>query len=82
MPDAVAIQRSYYAVAETYDKNHGGDEGYWLKRRGRGYIISDGDGISYSYSVFNDWKQIRAASCNIQLLSTSDMKSPWSAIAY
>lgn len=31
----------------------------WLKTRGRGYSESEGDGIAYSYSVFNDWPQIR-----------------------
>jgi SAM-dependent methyltransferase len=29
-----------------------------LKTRGRGYRISEGDGISYSYSVYDSYKQI------------------------
>ena len=37
--------------------------GFWhvadfVKTRGRGYMISDGDGVAYSYSVFNDYDQI------------------------
>jgi ubiquinone/menaquinone biosynthesis C-methylase UbiE len=30
-----------------------------IKTRGRGYTISDGDGVAYSYSVFNNYKQIK-----------------------
>lgn len=31
----------------------------WLKTRGRGYSITTGDGLAYSYSVFNDYRLIR-----------------------
>ena len=31
----------------------------WIKTGGRGYSLSEGDGVAYSYSVFNDWPQIR-----------------------
>ena len=31
----------------------------WIKTGGRGYSVSEGDGVAYSYSVFNDWPQIR-----------------------
>ncbi|HEY5619801.1 MAG TPA: class I SAM-dependent methyltransferase [Vicinamibacterales bacterium] len=30
----------------------------WVKTGGRGYSVSEGDGVAYSYSVFNDWPQI------------------------
>jgi len=31
-----------------------------IKTRGKGYLISEGDGLSYSYSVFNDMPLIRS----------------------
>ena len=31
----------------------------WIKTGGRGYSVSEGDGVAYSYSVFNDWPRIR-----------------------
>jgi ubiquinone/menaquinone biosynthesis C-methylase UbiE len=42
-----------------------------IKTRGRGYIYTDGDGISYSYSVFNDVPQITKA-CSIRFISGAD----------
>lgn len=30
----------------------------FIKTRGKGYSISEGDGLAYSYSVFNNYKQI------------------------
>src|SRR5664280_1185435 len=29
-----------------------------IKTKGKGYMISEGDGLAYSYSVFNDYRQI------------------------
>jgi SAM-dependent methyltransferase len=43
-----------------------------LKTRGKGYSISVGDGLSYSYSVFNNYKQIRRQCKKIHLLNTTD----------
>jgi len=43
-----------------------------IKTRGKGYAISEGDGLFYSYSVFNDYKQIRQACESVHLLNTSD----------
>ena len=34
--------------------------------------MSEGDGLVYSYSVFNDYKQIRAACESVHLLNTAD----------
>jgi len=31
----------------------------WIKTRGRGYTITEGDGLAYSYSVFSDHEVIR-----------------------
>jgi ubiquinone/menaquinone biosynthesis C-methylase UbiE len=44
----------------------------FVKTRGRGYTISEGDGLSYSYSVFNDYEQIRAQCSAVHILNTED----------
>ncbi len=43
-----------------------------IKTKGKGYVMSEGDGLVYSYSVFNDYKQIRAACETVHLLNTTD----------
>lgn len=43
-----------------------------IKTRGTGYTISEGDGLAYSYSVFNNYKQIREQCCSVHLLNTRD----------
>jgi ubiquinone/menaquinone biosynthesis C-methylase UbiE len=45
---------------------------YRLKTKGKGYHVSEGDGLAYSYSVFNDYAQIREACESIHLLNTTD----------
>jgi len=44
----------------------------FIKTKGKGYTISEGDGLAYSYSVFNDYKQIQAQCRKIHLLNTND----------
>ena len=44
----------------------------FIKTKGKGYTISEGDGLFYSYSVFNDYKQIRKACESVHLLNTSN----------
>ena len=41
-----------------------------IKTKGKGYSISEGDGLAYSYSVFNNYKQIENQCKNIHLLNT------------
>jgi len=41
-----------------------------VKTRGRGYTVSAGDGVSYSYSVFQSYAQIRSACRDVYLLNT------------
>lgn len=41
----------------------------FIKTNGRGYTVSEGDGLAYSYSVFNNYKQI-AAKCHTHILNT------------
>ena len=43
-----------------------------LKTGGKGYIISAGDGLAYSYSVFNNYEQIRARCSSVHILNTRD----------
>jgi hypothetical protein len=38
---------------------------------GKGYIVSEGDGIAYAYSVFNSYKQIQQECKSIHLLNTT-----------
>jgi hypothetical protein len=44
----------------------------FIKTKGKGYTISEGDGLFYSYSVFNNYKQIAQACQSVYLLSTTD----------
>lgn len=43
----------------------------FVKTRGRGYTISEGDGLAYSYSVFTNYAQIRKECRSVHLLNTS-----------
>jgi ubiquinone/menaquinone biosynthesis C-methylase UbiE len=43
-----------------------------VKTRGRGYIVTEGDGVSYSYSVFSSLPQIRAACDEVHFLNLSN----------
>ncbi len=40
----------------------------WVKTRGRGYTFTEGDGVAYSYSVFSNLDQLRAASRELHLI--------------
>jgi SAM-dependent methyltransferase len=42
-----------------------------VKTRGKGYTISDGDGLAYSYSVFNNYKQISSACERVHCINTA-----------
>ena len=44
----------------------------FVKTRGKGYSITEGDGLAYSYSVFSDYDQIRAACKSVHVLNTLD----------
>jgi ubiquinone/menaquinone biosynthesis C-methylase UbiE len=43
----------------------------FINTKGRGYSISEGDGLAYSYSVFNDYKQIARTCQSVHLLNTN-----------
>ena len=42
----------------------------FIKTQGKGYTVSDGDGLAYSYSVFNDYRRIRKACDSVHILNT------------
>lgn len=44
----------------------------FLKTKGKGYSISEGDGLAYSYSVFNNYDQIKSQCTRVHLLNTRD----------
>jgi ubiquinone/menaquinone biosynthesis C-methylase UbiE len=44
----------------------------FLKTGGKGYAVSEGDGLFYSYSVFDNYKQIRRACRSVHVLNTAD----------
>lgn len=46
-----------------------------IKTRGKGYTISEGDGLAYSYSVFDNYKQI-ARECSSVYLFGDDGSGP------
>lgn len=43
----------------------------WVKTRSKGYTFSEGDGIAYSYSVFQSLRQIQRAWSDVQIMATS-----------
>lgn len=42
-----------------------------IKTRGKGYTISEGDGLAYSYSVFDDYKMIARACSSVHMMGTN-----------
>ena len=44
----------------------------YIKTRGKGYIVTEGDGVSYSYSVFNQYAQIKSACRSVHFINTTD----------
>lgn len=44
----------------------------FIKTRGKGYTWSEGDGVAYSYSVFNNLAQVRKRCSRVHLLSTTN----------
>ena len=44
----------------------------WLRTGGKGYHVSAGDGLFYSYSVYNNFRQIRKACRYVYQVNTAD----------
>lgn len=50
----------------------------WTLTRGRGYDVSDGEGVSYSYSVFTSLPQVRSHCTELYVLNTQPLRgSSW-----
>jgi ubiquinone/menaquinone biosynthesis C-methylase UbiE len=47
-----------------------------IKTKGRGYTLSVGDGVTYSYSIFNNYKQISNCCASIYLFNTATGGGP------
>jgi ubiquinone/menaquinone biosynthesis C-methylase UbiE len=43
-----------------------------IKTKGKGYSITEGDGLRYSYSVFNNYKQIKKSCRRVHMINTRD----------
>ena len=43
----------------------------WIKTRGKRYTYSKGDGIAYSYSVFQSLRQVRTVWTDVKIYATS-----------
>jgi len=43
-----------------------------IKTKGKGYTISDGDGLAYSYSVFNDYRRIEEQCKSMHVVNTTN----------
>ncbi|MEO8213075.1 MAG: class I SAM-dependent methyltransferase [Myxococcales bacterium] len=41
----------------------------WVKTKGKGYTITEGDGLAYSYSVFNDYELLRSRCRVVHLMN-------------
>jgi ubiquinone/menaquinone biosynthesis C-methylase UbiE len=46
-----------------------------IKTKGKGYTISEGDGLAYSYSIFSDFDYIRHKTKRVHILNTSNTTS-------
>jgi len=44
----------------------------FIKTKGKGYTISEGDGLAYSYSVFNNYHQIKSSCKSVHIINTLD----------
>jgi ubiquinone/menaquinone biosynthesis C-methylase UbiE len=43
----------------------------YIKTAGRGYSVTEGDGLSYSYSLFNNYRQISRATKRVHIINVS-----------
>ena len=44
----------------------------FIKTKGKGYTISEGDGLAYSYSVFRNYRQIKSSCKSVHIINTKD----------
>lgn len=43
----------------------------WIRTRGKGYVISEGDGLFYPYSVFSSFELVNESCAKVMLWSTA-----------
>lgn len=61
------ISRAIKQVANSLGLWHLVD---FIKTGGRGYTVSEGDGLAYSYSVFDNYEQIRRECASVHVINT------------
>ena len=44
----------------------------FIKTKGKGYALSEGDGLAYSYSVFRNYRQIKSSCKSVHIINTKD----------
>jgi hypothetical protein len=54
----------------------------FVKTGGKGYRISEGDGLSYSYSVFSDYKQIKDRCKSVHILNITGAINPYRSASH
>ena len=42
----------------------------FINSKGKGYYVSEGDGLSYSYSVFENYRQIKSSCKSVHIINT------------
>lgn len=45
----------------------------WVRTRGRGFLVSDGDGVAYSFSVLDCYERLRLGGNHVYLLTTTPL---------
>ena len=45
-----------------------------IKTKGKGFTISEGDGLSYSYSAFNEYKMLSNACRSVHMMNTTNAR--------
>ena len=44
----------------------------YIKTNKKGYTLSEGDGLAYSYSVFRNYRQIKSSCKSVHIINTKD----------
>lgn len=54
----------------------------YIKTRGKGYCYTEGDGVSYSYSVFDSYPLLEARCSSVHVLNTDRGVNPYRSAAH
>lgn len=49
----------------------------WLRTKGKGYKITDGDGVSYSYSVYDSYSLLASWADRVLLIPSNEKAQSW-----